>query len=117
LLSLYDRNTRLHIFPEDVFLSHTIRAICPVQNHNITFEAFMDTSATFPSPTEQKLCQVLHEYPFAIPFHDRVAVWNRMLDLDKIQRYMPYGTREVVQIRRSMLYEDTYDKLSPDNGA
>jgi len=116
LLSLYDRNTRLHLFNEEIFNSQPITTICPVHVHNVSFGDFMDSTTKFTNNIEKKMCRVLHEYPFAIPFHDRVAAWHRMIDLDKLERYMPYGAREIIQIRRTMLYEDTYDKLSLENG-
>ena len=109
----------MQLFPEEVFYSAALRTVCPVESHNLFFNDFSfaenDTSQRLNS-LEQKLMKVLIEFPFALPFHDRVAAWHRMIDLDRSQRFLPRSSREHVQIRRNYIYEDAYEKLSPNNG-
>jgi len=121
-MELHARNTRMHLFKEDLFISSAVGNILPLETHNIHFdyisstnESSSDVSAL--STLERKLLHMINVYPFALSFHDRFKVWNRMLDYDKsIVDPNPMHHHEDVQIRRSYIYEDAYEKLALENG-
>src|SRR5437868_2268272 len=118
-MRLYERNTRMNLFPEDMFISSTLSKICPVETHSLKFDHLTTDRPPFDiSPMEDKLLNILKGFPFALPFHDRVKIWNRLLDLDKQTNSdgFPLSNRPDIQIRRKYIYEDAFEKLSPENG-
>lgn len=118
LMRLHDRNSRMNLYNEDIFISPTLSKICPVETHSIRIECLTtNRPPTDLTPIEDKLLKILKYFPFALSFRDRVKVWNRLLDLDK-QNNDPYplASREDIQIRRNYIYEDAFEKLSPENG-
>lgn len=116
-MRLHDRNSRMNLFPEEIFISSTISKIIPVETHSLKFEHLTSDKTSDLSPMEERLLRILKDYPFALSFHDRVKVWNRILDLDKqANDPFPMANRGDVQVRRNYIYEDAYEKLSPENG-
>ncbi|CAL8126160.1 unnamed protein product [Orchesella dallaii] len=119
LLIIHDRNLRLHLYPEDVFLSTKFSSLFSMETHGIQFSHFNKDQgpAQNLSFLDQRLLRVLTDFPFALSFHDRVSVWHQMIYTDQMDRHAdgsPFG-RQRVEIRRAYLYEDAFEKLSPEN--
>jgi hypothetical protein len=119
--SLHRRNTRLNLFKEEVFISTYQTNITSFETHSIVFDNLIHSpppeTARGMSILEGQLLYIVRYYPFAFSFHDRVKVWNRMLDIDKaLVDPNPMVHHEDIQIRRTYIYEDAFEKLSPENG-
>ncbi|XP_074640383.1 ubiquitin-protein ligase E3C-like [Tubulanus polymorphus] len=72
------------------------------------------------SNTEVRNLTILTELPFVVPFQERVKIFQKLLQNDKDQqqgdRYnFLSGNLINVMIRRNYIYEDAFEKLSPDN--
>lgn len=120
LMAIHDRNTRINIYSEDVFLSNKFTVVFPMETHGIRFRDFYNSpigNGTL-SLLDQRLLRVLNDFPFALSFHDRVSIWHQILHTDHIEHHIsdnPLGRRHI-QIRRTYIYEDAYEKLSSENG-
>jgi len=120
LTQLHNRNTRLQLFPEEIFVAPKSAELFPFGTHTLKFEDFVSEHVfqrVSERSDESQLLHVLTWYPFSIPFSDRVRVWNQLLNNDKDENdpnRMLY--REEIQIRRNYIYEDAYKKLSRQNG-
>ncbi|MGH0162181.1 UNVERIFIED_CONTAM: hypothetical protein FKN15_054862 [Acipenser sinensis] len=70
------------------------------------------------SVSEERQLAILTELPFVVPFEERVKIFQRLIYADKrdIQGDGPFLDGINVTIRRNYIYEDAYDKLSPENG-
>ncbi|ELW69801.1 Ubiquitin-protein ligase E3C [Tupaia chinensis] len=70
------------------------------------------------SVSEERQLAVLTELPFVVPFEERVKIFQRLIYADKqeVQGDGPFLDGINVTIRRNYIYEDAYDKLSPENG-
>uniref|UniRef100_A0A8C6AB73 HECT-type E3 ubiquitin transferase n=1 Tax=Marmota marmota marmota TaxID=9994 RepID=A0A8C6AB73_MARMA len=68
--------------------------------------------------SEERQLAVLTELPFVVPFEERVKIFQRLIYADKqeVQGDGPFLDGINVTIRRNYIYEDAYDKLSPENG-
>ncbi|TNN73378.1 Ubiquitin-protein ligase E3C [Liparis tanakae] len=66
------------------------------------------------SVSEERHLAILTELPFVVPFEERV---KRLIYADKrdVQGDGPFPDGISVTIRRNYIYEDAYDKLSPEN--
>uniref|UniRef100_A0A2I3HMJ2 Ubiquitin-protein ligase E3C n=1 Tax=Nomascus leucogenys TaxID=61853 RepID=A0A2I3HMJ2_NOMLE len=60
---------------------------------------------------------VMTELPFVVSFEERVKIFQRLIYADKqeVQGDGPFLDGINVTIRRNYIYEDAYDKLSPEN--
>ncbi|XP_077480877.1 ubiquitin-protein ligase E3C isoform X1 [Stigmatopora argus] len=69
------------------------------------------------SVSEERHLAILTELPFVVPFEERVKIFQRLIFADKrdVQGDGPFSNGIVVTIRRNYIYEDAYDKLSPEN--
>eukprot|EP00062_Callorhinchus_milii_P022092 gi/632979508/ref/XP_007906509.1/ PREDICTED: ubiquitin-protein ligase E3C [Callorhinchus milii] len=69
------------------------------------------------SVSEERHLAILTELPFVVPFEERVKIFQRLIFADKqeIQGEGPFLDGINVTIRRNYIYEDAYDKLSPEN--
>uniref|UniRef100_A0A3Q2XY11 Ubiquitin-protein ligase E3C n=1 Tax=Hippocampus comes TaxID=109280 RepID=A0A3Q2XY11_HIPCM len=69
------------------------------------------------SVSEERHLAILTELPFVVPFEERVKIFQRLIYADKrdVQGDGPFSNGIVVTIRRNYIYEDAYDKLSPEN--
>ncbi|OXB64005.1 hypothetical protein ASZ78_002889, partial [Callipepla squamata] len=69
------------------------------------------------SVSEERQLAVLTELPFVVPFEERVKIFQRLIYADKqeVQGDGPFLDGINVIIRRNYIYEDAYDKLSPEN--
>lgn len=64
---------------------------------------------------------ILREIPFVVPFNTRVGVFQGLVAADKLRTQgdlqgFLQGPSIHLTVRRSHLYEDAFDKLSPTNG-
>uniref|UniRef100_A0A3B5M5D2 Ubiquitin-protein ligase E3C n=1 Tax=Xiphophorus couchianus TaxID=32473 RepID=A0A3B5M5D2_9TELE len=69
------------------------------------------------SVSEERHLAILTELPFVVPFEERVKIFQRLISVDKrdVQGDGPFPDGINVTIRRNYIYEDAYDKLSPEN--
>lgn len=72
------------------------------------------------STKEVRTLTLLREIPFVVPFNDRVVVFQSLIHRDKCDMqgelsHFMQGPSINVSIRRNYLYEDAFDKLSPEN--
>ncbi|KAG8138770.1 putative Ubiquitin-protein, partial [Naja naja] len=69
------------------------------------------------SVSEERQLAILTELPFVVPFEERVKIFQRLIYADKqeVQGEGPFLDGINVTIRRNYIYEDAYDKLSPEN--
>ena len=73
------------------------------------------------STKEVRLATVLREMPYAISFSQRVFLFQNLVARDKGDHQgdivnFQQGKAIHVHIRRNFIYEDAFEKLSPDNG-
>ncbi|XP_048462036.1 ubiquitin-protein ligase E3C [Rhincodon typus] len=71
------------------------------------------------SVSEERHLAILTELPFVVPFEERVKIFQRLIFADKqdVQGEGPFLDGINVTIRRNYIYEDAYDKLSPENAS
>lgn len=73
------------------------------------------------STTEIRNITILQEIPFVVPFHDRVKILQSLIGKDKDSRigdrhlFLTPGSSIDIMIRRNFIYEDAFEKLSPEN--
>lgn len=72
------------------------------------------------STKEVRTLTLLREIPFVVPFNDRVIVFQSLLNHDKEEQQGEWtnfmrGPYIQIAVRRNYLYEDAFDKLSPEN--
>ncbi|XP_053569799.1 ubiquitin-protein ligase E3C [Bombina bombina] len=69
------------------------------------------------SVSEERQLAILTELPFVVPFEERVKIFQRLIYADKqeVQGDGPFLDGIDVTIRRNYIYEDSYEKLSPEN--
>ncbi|XP_015782602.1 ubiquitin-protein ligase E3C [Tetranychus urticae] len=73
------------------------------------------------STSEIRNITILQEIPFVVPFHDRVKILQSLMAKDKENhigerhRFMVPGSAIDIMIRRNFIYEDAFEKLSPEN--
>lgn len=64
---------------------------------------------------------ILQELPFLVAFQERVLVFQSLVLKDKMEHqgehsHFLQGPSIQLAVRRNYLYEDAFDKLSPENG-
>lgn len=121
LMVLHDRNTRLNIFPEEVFISAKLALVLASAQHGLKFENFCEPFSRIEklSLFNQRLLRVLNEFPFCLGFDDRLSVWHGLLkkDLKDAERDLVfdlYHRRKGIKIRRKYIYDDTFANFSPE---
>lgn len=72
------------------------------------------------STKEVRTLTLLREIPFVVPFSDRVVVFQSLVYRDKLEQqgeltHFMQGPSIQISVRRNYLYEDAFDKLSPEN--
>ncbi|TRY88691.1 hypothetical protein DNTS_026130 [Danionella cerebrum] len=69
------------------------------------------------SVSEERHLAILTELPFVVPFEERVKIFQKLIYADKreVQGEGPFLDGVNITIRRNYIYEDAYDKLSPEN--
>ncbi|XP_047531021.1 ubiquitin-protein ligase E3C [Vanessa atalanta] len=69
---------------------------------------------------ELRTVTILREIPFVVPFSTRVLIFQGLLMREKQDHWYEMtnfneGPSIIISVRRTHLYEDAFDKLSPDN--
>ncbi|CAH0727473.1 unnamed protein product, partial [Brenthis ino] len=69
---------------------------------------------------ELRTVTILREIPFVVPFSTRVLIFQGLLMREKHAHWYEMsnfneGPSIIISVRRTHLYEDAFDKLSPDN--
>ncbi|XP_001607965.1 ubiquitin-protein ligase E3C [Nasonia vitripennis] len=72
------------------------------------------------STKEVRTLTLLREIPFVVPFNERVIVFQSLINRDKCEQqgeltHFMQGPSIHISVRRNYLYEDAFDKLSPEN--
>lgn len=72
------------------------------------------------SATEVRTLTLLREIPFVVPFNNRVVVFQSLIYKDKAEQqgelaHFMQGPSIQIAVRRNYLYEDAFEKLSPEN--
>ena len=73
------------------------------------------------STSEVRNITILQEIPFVVPFKDRVKIFQALLYKDRIEsrgsghHFLVQGSLIDITIRRNYIYEDAFEKLSPEN--
>ena len=134
---LYIRDTRHQFCPDDHWISPRI-SLPQDRSHDITFRGPRlrshmpfrglrvltrdDLEETGPPLTtkEAKLATVLRRIPFLISFNQRVLLFQNLIQKDKQESQgdrvnFMQGPAINIVIRRDYIYEDAFEKLSPEN--
>ena len=108
--------------PEGVsFRRSRIRAYRPFRGLRVFTREELESSGPPLSTKEVRLATVLKELPFTISFGQRVNVFQNLVQRDKQEHqgdrvnFLQPGGSIDLHVRRDYIYEDAYDKLSPDN--
>ncbi|XP_006143890.1 ubiquitin-protein ligase E3C [Tupaia chinensis] len=133
---LKSRDTRRNFCPpnhwlseqEDIKADKVSQLYVPASRHVWSFrrmgrigplQSALDVGSESPplSVSEERQLAVLTELPFVVPFEERVKIFQRLIYADKqeVQGDGPFLDGINVTIRRNYIYEDAYDKLSPEN--
>ncbi|PNJ31252.1 UBE3C isoform 5 [Pongo abelii] len=133
---LKSRDTRRNFCPpnhwlseqEDIKADKVTQLYVPASRHVWRFrrmgrigplQSTLDVGLESPplSVSEERQLAVLTELPFVVPFEERVKIFQRLIYADKqeVQGDGPFVDGINVTIRRNYIYEDAYDKLSPEN--
>uniref|UniRef100_UPI00358F7F7F ubiquitin-protein ligase E3C isoform X1 n=1 Tax=Myxine glutinosa TaxID=7769 RepID=UPI00358F7F7F len=95
-----------------VWRSHRLHNIGPLWS---TLDVGQDCPPL--SVPEERQLAILTELPFVVPFAERVKIFQRLIMVEKEESQGEssfFGGINVV-IRRNYIYEDAFDKLSPEN--
>uniref|UniRef100_A0A8C5HN68 Ubiquitin-protein ligase E3C n=1 Tax=Gouania willdenowi TaxID=441366 RepID=A0A8C5HN68_GOUWI len=108
-----DKVTQLYVpAARNVWRTRRMGRIGPLQST-------LDVGSEPPQLTvsEERHLAILTELPFVVPFEERVKIFQRLIYTDKrdVQGDGPFPDGIIVTIRRNYIYEDAYDKLSPEN--
>lgn len=96
-----------------------LRGYVPFQNlRAFTREQFEEGPPL--SATEVRTLTLLREIPFVVPFNNRVVVFQSLIYKDKAEQqgelaHFMQGPSIQISVRRNYLYEDAFEKLSPEN--
>ncbi|XP_036288601.1 ubiquitin-protein ligase E3C isoform X4 [Pipistrellus kuhlii] len=133
---LKSRDTRRNFCPpnhwlseqEDIRADKVTQLYVPAARHMWRFrrmgrigplQSTLDVGLESPalSVSEERQLAILTELPFVVPFEERVKIFQRLIYADKqeVQGDGPFLDGINVTIRRNYIYEDAYDKLSPEN--
>uniref|UniRef100_A0AAY5EN53 Ubiquitin-protein ligase E3C n=1 Tax=Electrophorus electricus TaxID=8005 RepID=A0AAY5EN53_ELEEL len=108
-----DKVTQLYVpSARHVWRTRRMGRIGPLQS---TLDVGLDPPQL--SVSEERHLAILTELPFVVPFEERVKIFQRLIYADKrdIQGDGPFLDGINITIRRNYIYEDAYDKLSPEN--
>ncbi|XP_012519593.1 PREDICTED: ubiquitin-protein ligase E3C isoform X2 [Propithecus coquereli] len=133
---LKSRDTRRNFCPpnhwlseqEDIKADKVTQLYVPASRHVWRFrrmgrigplQSTLDVGLESPplSVSEERQLAILTELPFVVPFEERVKIFQKLIYADKqeVQGDGPFLDGINVTIRRNYIYEDAYDKLSPEN--
>jgi len=107
--------------PQDIsFRRSRIRAYRPFQGLRVFTRDELEETGPPLTTREVRLATVLRELPFTISFSQRVLVFQNMVHRDKQEHQgdrvnFMQGPHIDLLVRRDYIYEDSFDKLSPEN--
>ncbi|ESO11703.1 hypothetical protein HELRODRAFT_108942 [Helobdella robusta] len=136
LKQLYERDCRESYCPAGSWLAssnlyHSEKFIQPLSSTASVFvgcafgtlsilnsdEASLSVDQPILSTSEVRKLIILSELPFVISFQDRVKIFHDLVRRDKMENQPDhaglYGN--TIIIRRNYIYEDAFEKLSPEN--
>ncbi|EFN77772.1 ubiquitin-protein ligase E3C isoform X1 [Harpegnathos saltator] len=105
--------------PEDfAFRRRRLRGYVPFQSLRAFTREELEEGPPL-SAKEVRTLTLLREIPFVVPFNNRVVVFQSLIYKDKAEQQgeVPHFMLPAIQIsvRRNYLYEDAFEKLSPEN--
>lgn len=106
--------------PQDfTFRRRRLRGYVPFQGLRVFTREELEEGPPL-SAKEVRTLTLLREIPFVVPFNDRVAVFQSLIYRDKTEQqgeltHFMQGPSIHISVRRSYLYEDAFEKLSPEN--
>ena len=134
---LYNRDTRRQFCPTDHWISPGIslpldrpqdisfrrsrlRAYRPFRGLRVFTREELEESGPPLTTKEVRLATVLRELPFTISFSQRVILFQNLIQRDKQEHQgdrvnFMQGPAIDILVRRNYIYEDAFDKLSPEN--
>ncbi len=138
LRQLYSRDTRRQYCPDDHWICPDISLPLDRTNelsfrrsrlaHYRPFHGLrvftrqeLETEGPPLSAKEVRLATILREMPYAVSFSQRVLVFHNLVTRDKNEHQgqgvnFLQGSAINISVRRNYLYEDSSEKLSPENG-
>ncbi|CAF2360541.1 unnamed protein product [Rotaria sp. Silwood2] len=134
LQQLRSRDVRRQFCPREYWLTNQ----CPLHLDKIYLSPFAlglsdpsllsldtyqnrDKTDAFPfSVNELRVLTVLKQIPFVIPFDKRVQIFNMLIQQNKSEQqqgaeFLQNGSSINIRVRRGYIYEDAFEKLSPQN--
>ena len=106
--------------PQDFTLRRRrLRSYVPFQGLRVFTRAEIEDGPPM-STKEVRTLTLLREVPFVVPFSERVMVFQSLIFRDKLEQqgeltHFMQGPSIQISVRRNYLYEDAFDKLSPEN--
>ncbi|XP_071445333.1 ubiquitin-protein ligase E3C [Hetaerina americana] len=103
----------------DITLRRRSRPYRPFQGLRALTQEEMEEGPPL-STREIRTATILREVPFVVAFQERVLAFQGLILRDKMERqgeasYFLQGPSIHITLRRAYLYEDAYEKLSPEN--
>ena len=101
-----------HLYRPNVF-QHRQFASLSVLNPN-RMQVYEEEACSPLSTKEVRQLSVLQEIPFVIPYEVRCKIFQNLVQAE--HGYMEQSSDNInIRVRRSFLYEDAFEKLSPEN--
>lgn len=106
--------------PQDfTFRRRRLRGYVPFQGLRVFTREELEEGPPL-STKEVRTLTLLREIPFVVPFNDRVVVFQSLIYRDKTEQqgeltHFMQGPSIQISVRRNYLYEDAFEKLSPEN--
>ncbi|CAL7940939.1 unnamed protein product [Xylocopa violacea] len=106
--------------PQDfTFRRHRLRRYVPFQGLRVFTREELKEGPPL-SSKEVRTLTLLREIPFVVPFNDRVVVFQSLIYRDKTEQqgeltHFMQGPSIRISVRRNYLYEDSFEKLTPEN--
>lgn len=106
--------------PEDfAFRRRRLRGYVPFQSLRAFTREELEEGPPL-SAKEVRTLTLLREIPFVVPFNNRVVVFQSLIYKDKAEQqseltHFMQGPSIQISVRRNYLYEDAFEKLSPEN--
>ncbi|XP_031835473.1 ubiquitin-protein ligase E3C isoform X2 [Nomia melanderi] len=105
--------------PQDfTFHRRRLRGYVPFQGLRVFTRKELEEGPPL-SSKEVRTLTFLREIPFVVPFNDRVMVFQSLIYRDKSEQqsemtHFMQGPSIMISVRRNYLYEDAFQKLSPE---
>ncbi|XP_006621472.1 ubiquitin-protein ligase E3C [Apis laboriosa] len=106
--------------PQDfTFRRRRLRGYIPFQGLRVFTREELEEGPPL-TAKEVRTLTLLREIPFVVPFNNRVVAFQSLIYRDKTKQqgeltHFMQGPSIQISVRRNYLYEDAFDKLSPEN--